>query len=297
MSRISAEPFAAPRQLFYPDPMATPPSPPPSSPPSGHAPASPTGSASSATPGGRPTPEPTPDFRDRGAGDAASDTRLFMQLLAFTGCRDPAGVVAHTRQHAQTPAVLYQSLNDPLGAALLTFSTEPAAFLESTRPLVVDGPLGDCTPLPAFTMFGRAYSLGYERDLQDTLVHRPARHALNPAMPWAVWYPLRRKGSFETLPRPQQMEILKEHGNIGMAYGGTGQLADIRLACHGLDAADNDFVIGLVGQQLAPLSKLVQRMRQTDQTSQYLEKLGPFYVGQAIYQSEHDLSVFKIEDA
>ncbi len=237
--------------------------------------------------------EPTPDFRERGAGGAASETRLYMQLLAFTGCRDLEALVGHTRQHAQTPAVVYENLNDPQGVALLTFSPDPAAFLDYSRPLVLNGPLGKLTPQPHLTMIGRAYSLGYERDLEDTLIHRPTRHALDPAKPWAVWYPLRRRGSFEQLPAEQQKDILKEHGTIGMAYGGTGQLADIRLACHGLDAADNDFVIGLVGQSLTPLSKLVQRMRQTDQTSQYLEKLGPFFVGRAAYQTPHDASIFK----
>ena len=48
---------------------------------------------------------------------------------------------------------------------------------------------------------------------------------------------------------------------------------------------DNDFVIGLVGRQLHPLSHLVQAMRKTTQTSQYLQTLGPFFVGHALWQS------------
>ena len=60
---------------------------------------------------------------------------------------------------------------------------------------------------------------------------------------------------------------------------------DVRLACHGLDVHDNDFVIGLVGRQLHPLSHLVQAMRKTVQTSQYIQALGPFFVGHALWQS------------
>ena len=60
---------------------------------------------------------------------------------------------------------------------------------------------------------------------------------------------------------------------------------DIRLSCHGLDSSDNDFVIGLSGKQLHPLSAIVQAMRKTTQTSQYLESLGPFFIGKVAWQS------------
>ena len=59
---------------------------------------------------------------------------------------------------------------------------------------------------------------------------------------------------------------------------------DIRLACHGLDVHDNDFVVGLVGKDLHPLSAVVQAMRKTQQTSLYLDRLGPFFVGRAVWQ-------------
>ena len=48
-------------------------------------------------------------------------------------------------------------------------------------------------------MFGRTYALGYEPDLEEVLFHRPTRTVLNPAWPWAVWYPLRRNGAFARL--------------------------------------------------------------------------------------------------
>ncbi len=61
---------------------------------------------------------------------------------------------------------------------------------------------------------------------------------------------------------------------------------DIRLACHGLDKNDNDFVIGVLGRELYPCSAVIQAMRKTKQTSQYLESLGPFFIGKAIWQSK-----------
>ena len=73
---------------------------------------------------------------------------------------------------------------------------------------------------------------------------------------------------------------------IGHAYGRAGYGTDIRLACYGLDKHDNDFVVGLIGPQLYPLSSIVQRMRKTRQTSQHIAKLGPFFIGRALWQRE-----------
>ena len=60
-----------------------------------------------------------------------------------------------------------------------------------------------------------------------------------------------------------------------MAFGAGDFAHDVRLACHGLDRDDNDFVIGLIGKDLFPLSAVVQTMRKTQQTSLYLDRLGP----------------------
>ena len=72
---------------------------------------------------------------------------------------------------------------------------------------------------------------------------------------------------------------------IGMAYGRTDLAHDVRLACHGLDRNDQEFVIGVVGKDLFPLSHLIQRMRRTVQTSRYIDSLGPFFVGRVFWQS------------
>ena len=93
---------------------------------------------------------------------------------------------------------------------------------------------------------------------------------------------MRRSGSFAQLPPEEQRTILAEHGAIGMSFGAGDLAHDVRLACHGLDRDDNDFVIGLVGKDLFPLSAVVQSMRKTQQTSLYLDRLGPFFVGRKV---------------
>ena len=46
-----------------------------------------------------------------------------------------------------------------------------------------------------------------------------------------------------------------------------------------------EVVIGVLGEKLYPLSILIETMRGTKQTSMYLESLGPFFVGNVIWQT------------
>jgi chlorite dismutase len=231
-------------------------------------------------------PNAAPDIRERSqvasAAPAYLDRRLFMQFLAF-GSADTAALV-QALTVARLPGVLYEDINDPFGVGLLAFHEEAGFFIDELRTFLRRPPFGHLTPKPEYTMLGRTYPLGNERDLADALLRRPRQKVCDPATPWAIWYPLRRKGSFEQLPAAEQRVILMEHGGVGHAYGRAGHGTDIRLACHGLDKNDNDFVIGLLGPELYPLSSLVQRMRQTKQTSLYLERLGPFFIGRAVWQ-------------
>jgi len=223
-----------------------------------------------------------PDISEKGAGGKSSDRRLFMQLLAFADCPD-SSVLVKAVKPTRMGATVYEDVNDPTGCALLTWTQDPAEFVTKLRPAIAD--LDNAIIKSEYTMLGRSYSLGYEPDLNEALVDRPVRHASNPDWPWAVWYPLRRKGEFSRLDREEQMAILKEHGIIGMGFGEGDFAHDIRLASHGLDTNDNDFTIGLVGKELAPLSILVQTMRKTQQTALYIERLGPFFVGHAVWRS------------
>jgi Chlorite dismutase len=222
----------------------------------------------------------------RGAdGESLSlDRRLYMQLYAFGRARD-VGPLTEALAAADVESVLYEDVNDPRGVAIVTLSESADAFVTTIRELFASAPFADLEPKPDLTMFGRTYALGHEDDLDETLVERPRRRVLDPGLTWAIWYPLRRSGTFEQLPRKEQNAILMEHGGVGTAFGRAGLGYDIRLACHGLDRNDNDFVVGLLGRELHPLSIIVQRMRKTRQTSLHLERLGPFFVGRVAWQS------------
>ncbi len=220
----------------------------------------------------------------KGGAPQRSDQRLFMQLMAFGDCPDARPAAAAVADAGIT-GVVYEDLNDPHGIAILTLDRDPNFFVDSMRPVLACEPFAGFTPKPELTMFGRTYGLGYEPDLDEALFHRPTRTVLNPAWRWAVWYPLRRNGRFAQLPADEQRVILAEHGAIGMAFGAADYAHDIRLACHGLDRNDNDFVVGLIGKELHPLSAIVQTMRKTQQTALYLDRLGPFFVGRALWQA------------
>ena len=229
-----------------------------------------------------------PDISERGGLKGGqpqrSDERLYMQMFAYTGCDD---VPAVAQAVAQEPvdAVVYADLNDPKGIGILTVAPDPNVFVDVVRPMLSAGPTAALQIKPDLTMFGRTYSLGYAPDRRGALIDRPRRTVLNTDWPWAIWYPLRRHGRFAQLPPEEQRNILAEHGEIGKRFGAADFAHDIRLACHGLDRDDNDFVIGLTGKELYPLSALVQAMRKTQQTSLHLERLGPFFVGRAVWQS------------
>ena len=215
--------------------------------------------------------------------------RLFIQIHVFSGCLDDQQVLLMVEEASRTIAgfegVLYRDLNDPQGIGLLVAHENPSFFVESLRPFLNRPPFSGLEPRPDFSMIGRTYSIGYETDLENILLDRPRLRMYNPKHTWAVWYPLRRGGSFEQLAPEDQKEILQEHAHLGISFSENDYGQDIRLACHGMDVNDNDFVIGLVGSELYPLSAMVQTMRKTRQTSVHLERLGPFFVGKVLWQS------------
>lgn len=239
--------------------------------------------------------ENTPvDIRERGSDANGQpiqlDRRLFVQLLAFE-CRDgllpegAIGALSAALTEARLASVLYEDVNHPRGLALLTYTENPEDFVKKLRPIFARPALAGLEPRPELTMFGRTYSTGFEQDLEYWLLRRPRETLMNEAWPWAIWYPLRRKGGFERLEPREKGAILREHGTIGRAYAEADLAHDVRLACHGLDTNDNDFLIGLIGKALYPLSHVVQAMRATRQTSEHLERLGPFFTGYAVFRN------------
>lgn len=233
------------------------------------------------------------DIREHGADKDGEpqvmDRRLFVQLLVFqcpgdVDAKDAVETVGRLCQAANVPVVVYEDANDPKGIGILTFSEDPDHFVANLRPVLNASELSYLTLRPEFTMLGRTYSGGYEQDLAFWIIDRPKQTALNPEWNWAIWYPLRRTGAFAQLEGREQAKILKEHAIIGRTYGSRGLAHDIRLACHGIDTNDNEFVIGLVGERLHRLSHVIQSMRKTKQTSEYIEKMGPFFVGRAVFR-------------
>jgi hypothetical protein len=213
-----------------------------------------------------------------------SDRRLFMQFQAFSGVFGTGDVIA-ALEKSGLDAALYVDANDPYGIGIVFMTESADALVTEIRTLLNGEPFDVLDHRPEFTMLGRTYATGYEPDLDHALINRPRGNVLNPDWPWGIWYPLRRNGAFAGLGHKEQREIMMEHATIGRAYGRAGIAHDVRLACYGLDANDNDFVIGLIGAELYPLSRVVQDMRKTQQTALYVDSLGPFFVGKKVWQT------------
>jgi chlorite dismutase len=223
------------------------------------------------------------DVQEHGANQQTSTRRLYMQLQVFGDCEDPKRLTA-ALERARVEGVLYANAADPLGVGILGIAEDPAFFVGRWRELLGTEPFLGLRRKAELAMFGRTYSSGFETDLEDWLLARPRRTALGAEWPWAIWYPLRRTGTFARLTPQEQGAILKEHAALGRTYGEADLAHDVRLACHGLDTHDNDFVIGLVGRELHPLSHLVQTMRRTAQTSEFIQTLGPFFIGYVLWR-------------
>ena len=227
------------------------------------------------------------DIREQGRRDGQLihlDRRLFVKFTAFGDCDSTAGAV-RALAGSGVRGALYEDLHDPHGIGVVALAEDPLYFARGLRELFNAPPFNAMRHKAEFDMLGRTYAIGYEADLEHVLLHRPLGRVLDPALPWAVWYPLQRDKAFYALSAERQRQILGEHGGIGRRFGEAGLAADVRFACHGFDPQDNDFVIGLLGAHLHPLSVLVQTMRSTEQTSQYLSRLGPFFVGHAAWRS------------
>jgi chlorite dismutase len=233
------------------------------------------------------------DVRERGGArdgiPQVLDRRLFMQLLVFEADQKLAPATALRNLGAalarrNVPSVVYEDVNNPHGLGVLSWSEEPLDFATKLRPVFGEPETASLSLLREYTMLGRSYSSGFETDLEYWLLRRPRETVLNEAWPWAVWYPLRRSGAFERVEARERGTIMREHAGIGKAYGAQDLAHDVRLACHGLDANDNEFVIGLIGKDLHPLSHVVQAMRATRQTSEFITQMGPFFVGHAAFR-------------
>jgi chlorite dismutase len=220
-----------------------------------------------------------------------TDRRLFLQLVALSvprhyGVDRFSGELDDALKDQPFGSVIYADFHHPLGLAVVAWTENPDHLAGPLRAVLGHTRWPEAVTIRTeLGMLGRTYSSGYEANLTDWLIERPKRTLLDPKHQYAVWYPLRRKGAFERLEPKEKGAILGEHGALGRAYGEQDYAHDVRLDCHGLDPNDNDFVVGLVGKELYPLSHVVQAMRKTRQTSEFIETMGPFFVGRTLYRN------------
>jgi hypothetical protein len=99
----------------------------------------------------------------------------------------------------------------------------------------------------------RAHVIGYEPTPEVCCTGRSERCSTRHG---SGRFGIRCDGGTGSCP-PTSSVILAEHGTIGCSASAT--TARHCLACHGPDTDDNDFVIGLIGKDLYPLSRSCRR--------------------------------------
>ena len=164
------------------------------------------------------------DLSEQGVRDGQPirlDRRLFLKFSAFGGCEAPDRGAAALAA-AAVEGALYLDASDPTGIGVLAISEDPEAFTTVWRETFARPPFSGMRRKGEFDMLGRTYSIGYESDLEETLLRMPRRKVLDPANAWALWYPLRRSPDFYRLPGERRRKILGEHGAIGRRYGAAG---------------------------------------------------------------------------
>jgi len=194
-----------------------------------------------------------------------------MQLQVFGGCADPKPL-ATALEASRLEAVLYQDVNDPRGVGVLAMSEDPTALVGAYRDLLNSEPFAGLPLRSELTMLGRTYASGFEQDLEEWLFLRrggPRSTRRGRGRSGTRCAGRARSGASRRRSRGRSSASTR---SSGVPNGDADLAHDVRLACHGLDVHDNDFVIGLIGRELHPLSHLVQTMRKTAQTSQYLRR-------------------------
>jgi len=231
---------------------------------------------------------PPPELLEKGYGGATSNRRLFFQLRVFDAPDAKQAQEAMTRLKSELKRVfdgwvIYKDACSSHSFGLLIWTESPEDLALKLPSVIAIS--GHVVERQGWTMLGRNYANGHERDLEDFLLKKPVRSVLDEEEPWAIWYPMRRKGLFYLQPGANQCEMLLHHAAIGKSYADVGAARDVRLKCYGIDEKDNEFVIGLIGKELSSLSRIVEDLRKTQHTSTFMKTLGPFFVGFRAYSS------------
>jgi chlorite dismutase len=237
-----------------------------------------------------------PELREVGAPDSITGERQFMTRRLYMQLRvlDVDLSKMELTKFLETlktllssmPSVMYMDAVSNNSVGVLIWSEDPSDFVTRLNPILSNKSLAPYfTERSGWTMFGKTYSNGHEKDLEEFLFKKPIRNATRDDWDWGIWYPLRRKGPFYIQPPEDQCSMLLTHAAIGKAFSDLNAAHDIRLKSFGMDPDDNEYIVGLVGDDFHGLSRVVEEMRKTKHTAEYLESLGPFFVGKKVWKS------------
>jgi len=210
-----------------------------------------------------------------------SDNTLRNQLQVFDiqfvgGPRAMVSALSRRLREKRIDGVIYGDANDHRGIGLLTWAKDPADILENVHALLGGKRFSALTPRPGWVMFGRVSGDSVDATV-DTLLRSDQR--------WGVWYPVRNKPEWGSLDETARGAAQREHGKVAKKFTSADKVSYVRLSCHGIDPEDNDHIFGLTAASLTDISLLQEAMRGTSQIANYVEKMGPVFVGRKVWQN------------
>ena len=230
-------------------------------------------------------PRPSAEKGTRDGERISLDRRLFVKFTACGNCRDVNAAAANALDRAGVTGALYLDANDPRGIGLVAVSEDPEWFVTTWRDLLASPPLrcdgakgrsSTCWDAPIPSATSRTSSTCSSSGRSPASPTR--RSAGRSGTRFAVPSPSRSS------PPPTSAASSPSTAPSATGTAPPGSPSTCASPATASTANDNDFIIGLLGANLFPLSSIVQAMRGTEQTSRYLESLGPFFVGRVAWQ-------------
>ena len=209
-----------------------------------------------------------------------------MKFTAFGGCADPQAAVAALAEDGVEGA-LYVDANDPQGIGLIVAAEDPG-LLRDDAARAVQPPAVRGVHAQARVRHARPHVLDRLRARsRGHAVHEAARQDAEPREPLGrVVSAAARRRSFRRCRPIISAASWPSTARSRNATAPAGMPPTCASRATASTRTTTTSSSACSARTCIRLSAVVQEMRKTEQTAQYLDSLGPFFVGKAVWQAK-----------